>query len=40
LLVEGVLEMIAAAIFTPFIFATMYVQFNDLKLRRQHIQPA
>lgn len=39
-LVEGVLEMIAGAMFTPFIFATMYVQFNDLKLRHAHLQSA
>lgn len=33
LLVQGVLEMIAQAVFSPFIIAIMYVQYNDLKMR-------
>lgn len=34
LLVQGVLEMVAEAVFSPFILAIMYVQYHDLKVRR------
>ncbi|MGH8401289.1 MAG: hypothetical protein ACRESU_09320 [Gammaproteobacteria bacterium] len=34
LLVQGVLEMVAEAVFSPFILAVMYVQYHDLKVRR------
>lgn len=34
LLVENVLQMVAEALFTPFVLGVMYTQYNDLKLRR------
>ncbi|HEX6550322.1 MAG TPA: hypothetical protein VF117_06585, partial [Gammaproteobacteria bacterium] len=33
LLIQGVMQMVAEAILTPFVLAIMYVQYHDLKLR-------
>jgi hypothetical protein len=33
MLVQGVLEMIGEAIFTPFVLAILYTQYHDLKIR-------
>ena len=38
LLIQGVMQMVAEAILTPFVLAIMYVQYHDLKLR--HAQSA
>jgi hypothetical protein len=37
LLVQGVLEMVGEALIAPFIFAIMYTQYNDLKIRHASV---